>query len=262
MTKPRDRVERETFMRAPIERVFSALTDSSQFPTWGPERVEGTIAPGERPVFDFGISGKVRVYVVALEPPRYFAYRWVQGVHDPEVLLGDPLARPNTLVEFHLDERDGGTRVRVVESEVDKLPMPAELNIDDTLANMGKGWELMLGGLPRHFTFAGGDKVENELVLPAPPDKVRAALLAPASWWMMAPPLEVEAVDDQHVRYRWKRDGATTVIDFALAPDAQGTRLHQVEAGFASLPEPRLAAKRAHQGWGVILGMLQMHLAT
>lgn len=33
MTKPRDRVERETFMRAPIERVFSALTDSSQFPT-------------------------------------------------------------------------------------------------------------------------------------------------------------------------------------------------------------------------------------
>lgn len=75
----------------------------------------GTIAVGERPVFDFGPSGKTAVDIVAIEPPRYFAYRWMQGVHDPEVLLGDPLAGPNTLVELHLDEQRGGTRV------IDKL---------------------------------------------------------------------------------------------------------------------------------------------
>jgi hypothetical protein len=76
----------------------------------------------------------------------------------------------------------------------------------------------------------------------------------------MPPPLEVEAVDDRHVRYRWKREEASTVIDFALEAVPEGTRLHQVETGFAALPDPRLAAKRSHQGWGVILGMLQMHL--
>src|SRR5688572_25038769 len=148
MTKPRDRVERETFARAPITKVFAALTDPSLFPTWGPERVDGTIAPGEQPVFDFGWGGKCRVHIVAIESPRYFAYRWKQGVYDPEILLRDPLDGPNTLVEFHLEETGGGTRVRVVESGIDKLPQNPETNIDDALENMGKGWELMLGGLP------------------------------------------------------------------------------------------------------------------
>ena len=146
MSKPRDRVQRETFARAPITKVFAALTDPALFPTWGPERVIGTIAPGERPVFDFGWGGKCAVYVVAVDAPRYFAYRWMQGVHDPDKLLGDPLAGPNTLVEFFLEERDGGTSVRVVESGIDKLPPNPEVNIDEGIENMGKGWELMLGG--------------------------------------------------------------------------------------------------------------------
>lgn len=250
-------------MRASIERVFAALTDPSLFPTWGPERVEGTIAAGERPVFDFGASGKAAVYIVAVEPPRYFAYRWMQGATDPAVMLGDPLAGPNTLVEFHLEEVNDGTRVRVVESGLDKLPMPDEVR-DAALDGMGKGWELMIGGLPRHFTFAGpGDRVESELVLAAPPDEVRAALVAPEAWWFGGPKVDVETPDARHVRYRWTHGGVTTSGDLTLedAPGG-GTRLRQVETGFASRPDPAFTAKRAHQGWGVILGMLRMHLES
>src|SRR5687768_1760958 len=97
------RVEREIVVRAGLARVFAALTDPALFPTWGPERIEGKLAVGERPVLDFGAGGRCAVYVVALEPPRYFAYRWVQGKTDPAIILSDPLAVPNnTLVEFHL----------------------------------------------------------------------------------------------------------------------------------------------------------------
>jgi uncharacterized protein YndB with AHSA1/START domain len=258
MPRPKDRVERETFMRASIERVFAALTDPSLFPTWGPERVEGTIAVGERPVLDFGPSGKVRVYIVALDAPRHFAYRWVQGNHDPAVLLGDPLEGTHTLVEFHLDEREGGTRVRVVESGLDKLPHLVDTNIDEALDNMGKGWELMLGGLPRHFTFAGGDHVEDDLTLAAPRGRVHGLLVKPASWWFFAPELEVSSPDDRHVTYGWQRDGSRTRVGIELDDAAGGTRLRLRHTGLSSAFD----VKRAHQAWGAMLGMLQMALAA
>lgn len=252
-------VERETFMRAPIDKVFAALTDPSLFPTWGPERVTGRIAPGERPIFDWGWSGKTCVYIVAVEAPRYFAYRWIQGVYDPEILLTDPLAHPNnTLVEFHLDERDGGTRVRVVESDLAKLPAPEGINIEEGLEHMRKGWDLMLSGLPRHFTFTGADTVRTELSLRAPASKVHGLLLTPAAWWMGAPPVDVKDHGPTHVSYTWNRGDVTTQIDFRLTEVDGTTQVVQTESGFTSAFE----TKKAHQGWGVIMGMLQMATAA
>jgi uncharacterized protein YndB with AHSA1/START domain len=254
MTKPNDRVERETFMKAPIERSFAALTDPSLFPTWGPERVEGKIAVGERPMFDFGFGGKCVVYIVAIDAPRYFAYRWKQGEHDPAKLLADPLAGPNTLVEFFLEEKPGGTRVRVVESGIADLPVTPGMDPAMALEHMGKGWELMLGGLPRHLTFGGGDVVEGTLEVSTPSQRVRELLGEPTKWWMMAPALEVVPIDDRLVQYRW--DGK--LVDFSVEPVRTGSRVKLRQSGFSSAFE----AKKAHQMWGVILGMLEMALAT
>jgi uncharacterized protein YndB with AHSA1/START domain len=254
MTKPNDRVERETFMKASIERSFAALTDPSLFPTWGPERVEGKIAVGERPMFDFGFSGKCVVYIVAVDSPRYFAYRWKQGEHDPAKLLGDPLAGPNTLVEFFLEEKAGGTRVRVVESGIADLPVTPGMEPAMALEHMGKGWELMLGGLPRHLTFVDGDVVETKLEASAPVARVRELLGEPSKWWFGMPALDIVPVDDTHVRYRWNDKD----VDFAVEPTSTGSRVSLRHAGFSSPFE----AKKAHQMWGVILGMLEMALAT
>jgi uncharacterized protein YndB with AHSA1/START domain len=254
MTKPNDRVERETFMRASIERAFAALTDPSLFPTWGPERVEGRIAVGERPLFDFGFAGKAVVYIVAVEAPRYFAYRWKQGEHDPARLLGDPLGGPNTLVEFFLEEKDGGTRVRVVESGIADLPVTPGMDPTVSIDHMGKGWELMLGGLPRHLTFVEGDTIDDVRELAAPLARVRELLGEPSRWWMMAPALEVIPIDERVVHYRWDQ----RLLAFELQPSHAGTRLRTHITG---LPN-RFEAKKLHQAWGVILGMLEMALAT
>lgn len=301
MKKSRDRVEREIVIQGSIERAYAALTDPALFPTWGPVRVEGALVPGERPVLDFGPSGggRVAVYVVAAEPPRYFAYRWKQGETDPEALLGDPLAGPNTLVEFHLDEIEAGTRVRVVESGIADLPsMAGVADPDQALEQMGKGWELMLGGLPR--ALAGGepaDRLEEQLELPAARDRVFDALVHPERWWYAtvegafaageAPVVDfgqfgryrfaILAIDPpHHLAYRanlWAEDpevcladprtAPSTLVEIRLVEAGAATRVELVESGFDALPgAPRAARyRRARQGWGVSLGMLAQHLA-
>jgi len=258
MTKPRDRVERETLVNASIERAFDALTNPERFPTWGPEAIDGKLAVGERPVFDFGYAGKVRVYIVALEAPRYFAYRWMQGVYDPEVLLGDPLGGPNTLVEFRLEATEAGTRVRVTESEIDKLPAPEGLNVEERLEQMGKGWELMVGGLPRHFaSTATGDDVTHELTVRVPRERVHDAIVHPARWWIGAPPLVVVSDDPGHLQFNWPRGDTKTLVDIHLDELPDGTRIRVHETGH----DTALNVRRARYAWGVVLDMLDHHLS-
>lgn len=273
----RDHVEREVLIRGPIERAFAALTDPALFPTWGPERVEGTIAPGERPVLDFGASGRVRVYIVAVEPPRYFAYRWVQGVTDPEVLLADPLAGHNTLVEFHLEAIDGGTRVRVRESGLASLPGVPGLDRDKAIEHMGEGWRLMLDGLRRSFVDGPADRVETEVTVATPAARAFAALASPTGWWAqtidgaMTPgerptldfgpfgraELEVVAVEPPaRLAFRWSHWGAPTLVELTVDDAAGGAVVRQVETGFTDPTQ----VKRARLGWGVILGLLEGHL--
>jgi uncharacterized protein YndB with AHSA1/START domain len=279
----RDFVQREIVIQGPVDRVFAALIDPSTFPTWGPEAIEGDVAPGARPILDFGPAGggKVRVYVVAVEPPRRFAYRWAQGATDPAVLVGDPLAVPNTLVEFLVDEVEGGTRVRVVESGISKLP-GMEAAGDDAVENMGKGWELMLGGLSRSFSADGAlrDRIENDVVIGAPRADVYDALVHPERWWaqtvdgafvpggrvtMDFGPFGtwtvdvVEASAPHHLTLR--KDA--TVIEYHLDDAPGGTRLRHAESGFLALPEAdrKAAFTRSLSGWGIILGLLQMHFA-
>lgn len=298
-TNPRDHVERDIVIKAPVERVFAALTDPACWPSWGPERMEGRFAPGERPLLDFGASGKARVYVVAIEPPRYFAYRWIQGQTDPEVVTGDPLAHPNTLVEFFVEATGEGTRVRVVESGISKLP-GMEAVEDQALDPMREGWRLMLGALQRAVEGGAlevGDRIDNQIVVRGAPELVFAKLANPVGWWAQSIDSAIEPGTDavldfgpfgriaihtvsveapRYLAFRWVQGGddpvqrlgdargpASTLVEFELEPADQGTRIKQSESGFEALPVDDLAPHygRAHQAWGIILGLLEGHLA-
>ncbi len=139
-----DVIEREITVKAPKERVYTAIADPEQIVTWFPEAIEGTLEVGEQPVFSFGEHGKTRVYIEAAKPFEYFAYRWVPGSHgtaDTEVLKV-----PNTLVEFHIEESEEGTKVKLKESGFASLP--AEVMEQSFKENSG-GWEFMLGRLEK-----------------------------------------------------------------------------------------------------------------
>lgn len=143
-TTLQDTIEKELVVRAPIEQVYKAIADPGQIVKWFPDGIEGSLAPGEKPVLDFGEYGKSVIHVVAAEPHHYFAYRWVPGGNAPEIAMADPLSLPNTLVEFRLEGVPDGTKVQMVESGFASLPAEA---YEKAVSMNTQGWDYMLGRL-------------------------------------------------------------------------------------------------------------------
>jgi uncharacterized protein YndB with AHSA1/START domain len=127
-----DRIEKEVVLRAPLERVWRAISDADQFGQWFGVRfdgpfVEGTAVTGviTPTTVDDDVArmqephaGKADTWqIVAIEPQRRLAFRW----HPYPVEPGDD-DEPTTLVEFTLAETDGGVLLRIVESGFDQLP--------------------------------------------------------------------------------------------------------------------------------------------
>ena len=62
----------------------------------------------------------VEIRVERIDPEQYFSYRWHPYAMDSAV---DDSAEPTTLVEFTLQETEGGTTVTIVESGFDQIPL-------------------------------------------------------------------------------------------------------------------------------------------
>ena len=111
-------------------------------------RLEGPFRVGEQ------IQGQIthpgyehltlKAWVERMEPERSFALRWHPHAIDPEV---DYSADPTTLVEFHLEEVDGGTLLTITESGFDALP--EEHRSDAFVRNEG-GWTAQVENIKKH----------------------------------------------------------------------------------------------------------------
>ena len=144
-----DSIEREITIRAPKERVYSAITDPKQIVSWFPEAIYGTLEKGATPTIDFGKGYEFQIHVVAANPHDYFAYRWVPVNADGSIgFKGDVLSVPNTLVEFRLADAPNGTTLTLIESGFSTLPkIVAEKQFEK---NAG-GWDYMLDRLEKLF---------------------------------------------------------------------------------------------------------------
>ena len=119
-----DRIEKTTILKAPRARVWQALSDAKQFGEWFRVRLDGQFAAGEK------IRGNIlhpgyehiamELVVERIEPERFFSYRWHPYAVDPKV---DYSPEPMTLVEFTLEDAPGGTRLTIVESGFDRIPL-------------------------------------------------------------------------------------------------------------------------------------------
>lgn len=147
-TTLKDAIEREIIVRAPKERVYKAITDPGQLVKWFPDGVEGRLEPGERPVFDFSEYGSTSLYIVAAEAPNYFAYRWLPAGVAPGKFRGDVLSKPNTLVEFRLEDAPEGTRVKLRESGFASLPSEF---YENAFKENNEGWDYMLARLQKLY---------------------------------------------------------------------------------------------------------------
>ncbi|MFG2622941.1 SRPBCC domain-containing protein [Streptomyces sp. NPDC048507] len=131
-----DRIERETLIEAPLERVWALVTEPG-FWVAEPEAAAGTVArEGEETLAKNARYGDFPVRVEKVEPQTYVAYRWASAFPG-EDLRGDN----TTLVEFTLTPEGDGTRLRVVESGFAALAGSDELR--------GKALEDNTGGWPQ-----------------------------------------------------------------------------------------------------------------
>ncbi len=140
-----DSIQREITIKAPKEIVYAALTDPQQIISWFPDRVEGKLTVGEKPVLYFGEHDKAQIYVVATDPYDYFAFRWVPGGNQFE---GDILDAPTTLIEFRITDNDGQSVVALTESGFASLPTDIA---DQSFQQNSGGWDFMLSRLEENF---------------------------------------------------------------------------------------------------------------
>ena len=119
-----DAIEKTVTLRAPRSRVWRAITNAEEFGAWFRVKLEGTFAEGAITRGKITYPGyehmTMEVLVERIEPERYFAYRWHPYAVDRNV---DFSSEPTTLVEFRLEEADGGTVLTVVESGFDRIPL-------------------------------------------------------------------------------------------------------------------------------------------
>lgn len=145
-----DRIERQVEIAAPIERVWTALTDHREFGTWFLVRMESPFVLGKKAAGQSTYPGyehvRFEALVVAMERPTRFAFRWHPYAVEPDV---DYSKEPTTLVEFTLTETAAGTVLRVCESGFDALP--AERRDLAFRMNDG-GWQEQLENVRRYAT--------------------------------------------------------------------------------------------------------------
>lgn len=136
-----DRIESETLIAAPVERVWSLVAQPG---FWVADKASlpGTVArEGESMVAKNPEHGDFPVRVEKVDPPSYLAYRWASA------FPGEELREDNsTLVEFTLTAEGDQTRLRVVESGFAALAGSERLR-DQALKGNTDGWRQELDAL-------------------------------------------------------------------------------------------------------------------
>ena len=137
-------VEREVLIEAPVELVWSIVTEPEHVAEWLSDAVQIDLRPGGDAAFTWEGYGLTRARVEKVEAPHLFAFRWLaRPGGDPGQPVGDG---NSTLVEFHLSPEGDGTRVRVVETGFPLLDRP-ESDRADIARDHDNGWERELGEL-------------------------------------------------------------------------------------------------------------------
>jgi uncharacterized protein YndB with AHSA1/START domain len=148
-TTTTDRIEKEILLKAPRKRVWRAITDSKEFGAWFQVRFTEPFRPGARLKGQITYPGYehlvAEVVIEKMEPERLFSLRWHPNAVDPKV---DYSKEPMTLVEFTLEEAEGGTRLRLVESGFDGIPISRRA--EALKANEG-GWAIQMTAIESYL---------------------------------------------------------------------------------------------------------------
>jgi uncharacterized protein YndB with AHSA1/START domain len=108
-----NQIRKQIEIAAPVERVWTALTDSRQFGEWFLTRMDGPFVAGQPVGGQITHPGyehlRMEIVVQAIEPETLFSFTWHPYATDPKV---DYSQEESTLIEFRLQPVAGGTFLR------------------------------------------------------------------------------------------------------------------------------------------------------
>ncbi|MGH6834562.1 MAG: SRPBCC family protein [Methylocella sp.] len=118
-----DRIEKRIELKAPVSRVWRALTDYREFGEWFRVKLDGPFVPGRVSRGKITYPGyehlKWEATVQKMEDERLFSFTWHPYAIDPKV---DYSREPPTLVEFRLEATANGTLLLLTESGFGGIP--------------------------------------------------------------------------------------------------------------------------------------------
>ena len=145
-----NRIEKRVELKAPISRVWRALTDFREFGEWFQVKLESPFVPGKISRGNITHPGyehiQVDVMVQTMQPQQIFSFTWHPYAIDPKI---DYSKEPSTLVEFRLEKTGTGTLLTVTESGFDKIP--ADRRFEAFRKNEG-GWTQQLENIEAYVT--------------------------------------------------------------------------------------------------------------
>ena len=143
-----DRIEKSIELKAPVTRVWRALTDYREFGEWFRVKLDGPFVPGQISRGQITWPGyehhTMQVVVQKIEPERLFSFTWHPYGLDKS---RDYSQETPTLVEFTLEKTATGTLLRVVESGFDKIP--ADRRAEAFRMN-DNGWAQQMENIAKH----------------------------------------------------------------------------------------------------------------
>jgi uncharacterized protein YndB with AHSA1/START domain len=145
-----NRIEKRIELKAPISRVWRALTDHREFGEWFRVKLDGPFVPGPISRGQMTYPGyehlKWEAVVQKMEPEGLFSFTWHPYAVDPEA---DYSKKNSTLVEFRLDKTATGTLLTLTESGFENIP--SDRRLEAFRSNEG-GWTEQMKNIESHVT--------------------------------------------------------------------------------------------------------------
>ncbi len=143
-----DRIEKSIRLKAPIEEVWQALTDSEQFGSWFMVKINDPFVPGQRSEGYMTYPGYEHIRweaeIERMEKPALFSYRWHPYAIDPAM---DYSAETPTLVEFRLTSLEDETELALIETGFNAVP---DARRAEAYAMHIKGWDEQMSNIRAH----------------------------------------------------------------------------------------------------------------
>jgi uncharacterized protein YndB with AHSA1/START domain len=143
-----DRIEKRIELKAPVSRVWRALTDYREFGEWFRVKLDGPFVAGEVSRGHVTHPGYEHVVweaaVQKMEPEKLFSFTWHPYAIDPKM---DYSKETPTLVEFKLEKTGNGTLLLLTESGFDKIPSGRR---DEAFRKNDGGWTAQMKNIERH----------------------------------------------------------------------------------------------------------------